>query len=49
MFRVGLARAFLRRLGAYVTKEKLESLYQNNEFVTSIFEKMLLSLCFQEK
>ena len=28
IFRVGLARAFLRRLGAYIIKEKLESLYQ---------------------
>ena len=42
--------AFLRCLGPYVTKEELESIYQKNESVTRIFEKMLLfsNVCFQD-
>ena len=38
----GIKPAFLCRLGPYVTKEELESIYQKNESVTRIFEKMLL-------
>ena len=47
----GIKPAFLRRLGPYVTKEELESIYQKIESVTRIFEKMLLFLFFffQEK
>ena len=41
--------ALLRRLGPCVTKEELESLYQNNESVTRIFEKMLFFLIFKKK
>ena len=44
----GIKPAFLRRLGPYVTKEELESIYQKIESVTRIFEKMLLFF-LQEK
>ena len=48
--RLGIKPAFLRRIGPYVTKEELESIYQKNESVTRIFEKMLLfsNVCFQD-
>ena len=41
--RPGINPAVLRRLGPYVTKEELESIYQKNESITRIFDfKMLL-------
>ena len=45
----GIKPAFLCRLGPYVTKDELESIYQKNESVTRIFEKMLLFLFFSGK
>ena len=47
--RLGIRPAFLRRLGPYVTKEELESIYQKNESVTRIFGKMLLFSVFFKK
>ena len=45
----GIKPAFLRRLGPYVTKEELESIYQKIESVTRIFEKMLFFSFFKKK
>ena len=44
MRRLGIKPAFMRRLGPYVFKEKLESIHQKIESVTRIFDKMLLFL-----
>ena len=47
----GIKPAFLRRLGPYVTKEKLESIYQKivSVTVTHIFREMLLFPFFSRK
>ena len=47
--RLEIKPAFLRRLGSYVTKEELESIYQTNESLTRIFEKMLFFCVFKKK
>ena len=47
----GVKPVFLRRLGPYVTKEELESIYQKSESVTRIFflEKATFLMCFSRK
>ena len=47
--RLGIKPAFLRRLGPYVTKEELESIYQKNESVTRIFLEYAAFLCVFKK
>ena len=47
--RLGVKPAFLRRLGPYVTKEELGSIYQKNESVTRIFEKCYFFCVFSRK
>ena len=41
--------AFLRCLDPYVTKGELESIYQNTESLTRIFEEMSFFLFFQKR